>query len=292
MHRHGLTLSCIVLATGLVAAQVPPGFTRGEQPSKVFDINKPPFASGANMTGGNAIMQVSFTKLPINKPGTWTACLTVRALNPAYGGDSSRQAVLMGVYDRTVNPPTFTPNKFANALNSNGTNDFGLMLGGSAGQYAVLDKASGAHIAERSNFAVAFGAPKPIGGVTGTYVDPSLGSVGGQLVLFWVENGQIVMANLNKDASGNWSIAATSKGAVATTVRSGGQLHSPTPINGADGDTEGLFLSDRVGTASDMYLADDLDPRTPHVLINTHTYWQNNGGIDGGMFEWADASSS
>ena len=75
-------------------------------------------------------------------------------------------------------------------------------------------------------------------------------------------------------------------------VLPGGITHSFTPITGPDGDVEGAWLSERVGNQSNMYFADDLDPKTPQVLTNSHNGWQNNGGIAGGLLLWADSDAT
>jgi len=296
-HSH-LALGVLSLALpALAQGPVSPGLSSVDQVSKVFDINKAPF-TGTSGTGGNAIMQISFEKIVGDSAGTWTVGLTVQALNTTYGGDSSSQCVLMGKFDQVKQ--VFTPSLDGKALSST-NHDFGLMFEPTLGRYCVFDRYDlsnnhlGVFFASRSNFTQPFGKPVQISGIQGSGVgDPSIGNVGGKLKLFYAGSNPtqgIWMADL--DISNLSAPKAVGTPVLVSTGHTSGAIaHSPSPITGADGDVEGLFLASRVSSASDMYLADDLDPSTPIVLVNTDTYWQNNGGVAGGTFHWADASST
>ncbi|MEZ5990230.1 MAG: hypothetical protein R3F30_14145 [Planctomycetota bacterium] len=290
--RH-LTLLSLLALSGPAFAQSPPGIIKGDIPSAVFDASTNGQLAQLGATG---CMAVSIYQMVTQKgTGVWTACITTYGLSTTYGGSGSttQQGVVMGVYDKVKQ--TFTPTTQANSLNLSSGNVFGMHVFGPFANYAVVDQPSGPVIAERTTPTAAYGTPKPISGISATYVDPSLGNVNGSLKLFWVDTVSstgIFMADLKKDTSGNWSIDTKTQVLVAVPNVSGNIVHSPTPIHGPDGDVEGLFLAERNGNESNMFFADDLDPKTPHGLVNAHTYWQNNGGVAGGMFIWADASST
>lgn len=279
----------VTLIAGFAQAQLAPGLVSKDQPSTVFD--------GASSTftgiGASQIMAIACYKLATNTPGTWTACLTTNALSATYGG-SATQSIVMGTYD--MDKKTFTPDMRANSLNSSG-NDFGLHISKPLGRYAVLDSPGGAVISERTKFGPtdAFPTPSIISGVSGTYVDPSIGRVNSTLMLFWVDGSvapnQISMAPLVKGTTG-WSINTTAKVIVAKPLVSTNIVHSPSPITDAKGEVIGLILAERASSESDIYFKDSLDLARPHIKLNAHTYWQNNGGITGGRFHWADASST
>lgn len=283
-------ISALTVLAGIAQAQTTPGLLTKDQPSKVFDTTTTTFKN----LGSTRIMGISFYQLATNTPGTWTACLTVQALSATYGGGSS-QSIVMGIYN--MEKKTFTPDKRANALNTTG-NDFGLHISRPLGRYAVLDHAAGPVISERLKFGPKDPFPKPkiISGPSGAYVDPSIGRVNNTLMLFWVDgstaNNQISMAPLIKSSSGNWSIDTKKKVIVAKPNVSTNIVHSPSPITDKKGEVIGLFLAERAGTDSNMYFKDSLDLKRRHLLVNKHTYWQNNGGLTGGRFHWADASST
>ncbi len=282
-------LSLTILA-GFAQAQTAPGLLTQDQPSKVFDGSSTTFKS----MGSTQIMGIAFYKLATNAPGTWTACLTVNTLSSTYGGSSTKQSIVMGTYD--MEKKTFTPDKRANALNTAGS-DFGLHISKPLGRYAVLDHPSGAVISERLKFGPKDAYPKPviISGVAGSYVDPAIGRVNSQLMLFWVDGAtapnQISMAPLSKSTSG-WSIDTKKRVIIAKPRISTNLVHSPSPITDSRGEVIGLIMAERAGNESNIYFKDSLDVKRPHLLLNKHTYWQNNGGITGGRFHWADASST
>jgi len=279
----------LTLIAGFAQAQLAPGLVTTDQPSTVFDGSTATFTG----IGATQIMGLSFYKLATNTPGTWTACLTTNALSAAYGG-SATQSIVMGIYD--MEKKTFTPDKRANALNTSG-NDFGLHISKPLGRYAVLDHPGGPMISERLKFGPtdAFPAPTMISGAGGPYVDPAIGRVNSTLMLFWVDgstaNNQISMAPLVKGASG-WSVTLTAKVLVAKPIIATNIVHSPSPITDAKGEVIGLIMAERAANESNIYFKDSLDVARPHILLNKHTYWQNNGGITGGRFHWADASST
>ncbi len=292
MGKITLSLLGAGLLAGFISAQgVPgtgPGVIRGQQISKAFDTK--------NLTKvGLGVTQVSLVRLPTNPAGTWTACLTIQRLTSTYGGTGQVDGVVMGTWDRDKG--TFTPNKLANALNTGHKGEFGLMLEPKLGLIAVLDKSDGVYLSKRNVFTQAFPAPFKVSGVPGTYVDPAVGNVGGKLKLFYVAtlNGVqgVYMSDLvvpaNMSATNPPKITGTPV-LVASKVRTGGLVHSPTPMLGPDGDIEGIFMSERVGNDSDQFLANDLNPSTPLLMVADNTAWMNNGGYAGGIFHFANSA--
>jgi len=247
---------------------------------------------------GSAISQISCQKVPGDKPGTWTVCMTVSGLPASLGGKGGDD-VVMGHYDRLTNK--LTVNNYAASLNTTG-GDFGLMISPD-GLHAVVDWPDGPHYASRSSLTSAFGAPAQVTGgnffkglFPPTYVDPALGIIGGKLYLFWVEGVQrnnvwtdIQAAPLDLSKPGVAKIPDDLvKNAIGVVGRpASGGPHSPTPVQGADGDTEGLWhaisLSPRV-----MVFDPDLDPTTPAFTVVSSTNWLNNGGVMGSYLVYRD----
>jgi hypothetical protein len=292
MGKITLSLLGAGLLAGFLSAQgIPgtgPGVIRGQAISKAFDTK--------NLTKvGTGVTQVSLVKLPNNAPGTWTACLTIQRLATTYGGTGQVDGVVMGVWDLAKG--TFTPNTLGNKLNTGNKGEFGLMLEPKLGLIAVVDKSDGVYLAKRNVFTQAFPAPFKVKGVPGTYVDPSVGTIGGKLKLFYVATfnsvAGIYMSDLvvpkNMSVTNPPSVTGTPV-LVAAKVRSSGLVHSPTPMMGPDGDIEGIFMAERVGNDSDMFLANDLNPSTPLLMVADNTAWMNNGGFAGGVLHFANSA--
>ena len=127
------TLLGLGLSVSLLSAQVGPGQFAPYTADTVFTVSnlatKGVFYTNATI---RRLDQINFTKTPgVDKVGQWTVTMTIEGLSTTYGGSGtgSTQYVMMGQYDATKTPHTFTPNTQANRMNntSNG-NHFGLML--------------------------------------------------------------------------------------------------------------------------------------------------------------------
>lgn len=269
MHRlPTLVLSTVALAA-FAQAQVAPGEISPSTASTVFTSG-----TGGNVPG-QGFGQINLLRLPGDAPGTWTACLTMLSGLPAANGGVGSYDLLMGKYD-AVNG-TFTPNLEAAALNSSGV-EFGLMLD-TTGLHAVFDRATGVFYANRANPTANFGAPVQVTGITGTYVDPALGYVGKQLMIFYAANNDLVMQPLDISNPAAPKVTGTATVVVKST---GGTLNSPTPITGPDGDVEGLWHATLTSSDNDMCWANSLNPADGFVVVVDTTTWINNGGVAGG----------
>ncbi|MFQ5504625.1 MAG: hypothetical protein ACE5F1_07505 [Planctomycetota bacterium] len=278
-----------VLAS-VVLAQVPPGLSRAPANSTIFTTG-----TGGNVPGAT-VQQISFQRLPGQAAGKWTACLTVTGLSTTWGG-SGGSDLFIAELDRTTNPPTLKKTLEAKNLNGFGT-EFGLMID-RTGKYAVFDRSSGVYFAHRTGPGVAFGTPVAVQGfgiIAPSFVDPSLGYVRDlatntiKLTMFWVSNGKIVMNFLNITNLSAPKIDLTKSVVVVNPAKSG-TPNSPTPADGPDGETEGLFTAEVAGSDNDMFWAEDLRATTPHTILIDTTNWINNGGFSGGMFHWADSGA-
>lgn len=299
--HHALYLS---LLTGPLLAQTAPGFSRGPTPSSLWNTSNPVIAAM-----GSGFLTASAQRLPSDPAGQWTVCLTMVGLKSAYGGIKYGGTV-MGTWNPARATP-FVPNLFASPLNS-GWVEYSFHVEPGLGRYAIVEryqppgfKHGGVYLATRANDRVAFGKPVRVNNTVAlhTFGDPSIGYVGGKLQLFyngswfdskgrWVRGtlmDEIIINNPNASApycAGKPVLVA------APNPRSGGTrwwVHSPTPVVGADGDVEGLWLAERPEPStgvSNMYFADDLDPDTPHVLAMQSPTggWVHNGAIAGGTF--------
>lgn len=268
-----LTLSAVVLAGSLCAQGAGPGVIIKTRVSKAFTY--------ANMTGtGTNISQISLVKMLNDPAGTWTACVTMANLATKFGGTGGR-GVLMGKWDSAKD--TFTPTLTANSFNAAST-PFGLMVEPWRGLIAVTDLPT--QVATRSIFTQPFGKPIPIVGLAGG-TDPAVGYVGGKLKLFWLDSVGSQQGIVMQDFDATTGMRSGTPVLVSNNI--GGTAHSPTPILGSDGEVEGLWLADLAGSDSDMYFANDLDPKTPIFRVEDNTGWSNNGGIAGGTLFWAGA---
>ncbi len=287
MQLTNISILAAVLLVSSASAQLGagPGVITKPRLNKAFDVKK-------LSAVGTDIRQISLWHLPGDRPGRWTAGLTMSKLSTAFGGNGTNVGVVMGVYDRTAQ--TFTPSKLAKNLSSPG-DDFGLMIEPTRGLLAVLDHPSGPVLATRTRVTAPFGAPKRIQGFTASFVDPALGFIGGQLHIFYVvSTGNapgLYMTRLDEKTP---KLVGTPVRVGKTVLTQGlftGTTHSPTPIVGADGDIEGLWNADSVGNDSDMYFSEDLDPTTPHHLVANTSRWANNGGVAGGELHFAESGN-
>ncbi len=248
------------LLTGLAAAQSAPGISRAEAP----------VAALAAITGpGN----INFVKLAGDGPGVWTASAT------------SGSTLLIGKYDQGNG--TWTATTEAAALNPN-TGNFGLMLD-STGKYCVFDRADGVYFSSRSGPGVAFAAPVKVTiTLAGFYVDPALAYEGGKLQLVWTTGTQVMMQELDITTLTAPAVTGTAR-AIATRIGASGAIHSPSPVHGPDGDIEGLFCAESLGT--DLYFKSNLDPAESAIRVLDTPDWANNGGIAGAHIVYVRASA-
>lgn len=238
-----------------LAAQAPPGVSRAEA------------ATGAFTTLGANFVQGQFERFS-NPAGTWTGSITNGA------------ALEVGTYNQVTQ--TWTPNTEAAALNPNAGN-FGLMQE-RTGRYCLFDRADGVYFSHRTGPGTNFAAPVKVTGITGTYVDPAPCWYGGKLQAVWTTSAAIMMQELDITTLTAPKVTGTAT-TIANRIGASGAIHSPTPVNGPDGDIEGLFLAESLGT--DLYFKAGLDPASPHILMVDTPAWANNGGVTGGRFIYA-----
>ncbi len=256
------------------AAQVAPGFSRKPKPSWIIITS---FTS----VPGDDIRQVSHFHLKTDAKGSWTTCLSVAKLPAFFGGNAKSIGVVMGSFDPYLGK--FRVNTEAKALNST-ENDLRLFLSGD-GLLAIVERDSGVYLAQRSKTGTAFPKPSKLAGFPAKQrVHPALGRVGRKLYCFYTLGSSIVMHQLDLTKSSLVGSAVAVSGALQT----GATPFAPSPITGADGDVEGLLLSERVSSKdSDMLWAEDLDPRTPPRMLVQRSDWTNSGGIAGGFISFA-----
>lgn len=285
MRAVSLSLSSTLLLAGLLSAQAAPGKFRAEKGNNYFKVTT---TSAAGNIPFGAIDQTFHIQLPGNKPGVYTTCMSGTSLASTAGGVGGED-VWIGVWDRTTGKVISTAQ--AKALNTTGT-EFGLMLD-PTGRYAVFDRASGPYFAKRNAPGLPFPAPVAIndagtgtGWTGGSYIDPSLGMVGGKLKIFFAKGTSIMMDDFDISKPATPRLGGNSV-KVADTSSAGHQPNSPTPIRGADGDVEGLWMANLVSSDNDMVFSADLDPKTPWVTVVDTTGWINNGGVAGGFLSYA-----
>lgn len=241
---------------------------------------------------GTGYHQIHMVPYP-GQPGRFIVGLTADSLPAANGGTGSGMDLLTGVFDAVQK--TFTPDLFAAALNSSGT-EFGLMLLHD-GLLAVFESnglvpssQNEVMLASRPNLNSPFAVLGPIGNApranSQSYWDPSLAMVEGKLRLLYVLNnasggGDIAMADLNLAAR----TIGTGIPIILTPVASY-TANSPTPIVDSNGDLIGVshHVVDNATSDNDHYMSFDLDPLTPAVLFIDTASWINNGGFAGGTF--------
>ncbi len=288
--RFLLSLSSVIcLVCSFLPAQAGPGVSK--------PLHKSPYLTFG--TGGKlpaaAVDQITLFRLRdpknkgwIDRPGLWTATLTVRGLAAKWGGKGSTDS-LIGKYDSTTG--IFTPSAQAAKLNIVG-NDSSLQLD-PTGLYAVIDRDDAFYFASRKSPTQAFGNPVVIQGRIGSFIKsfeaPALGWVGGKLKLFWGESG-IFMADLDISNPAKPKIASKSSWVRITAAKQNASL--PVPITGPDGDTEGMvFTNYPGGFNADIAFMEDLDPKTmTHTVIDTKLYL-DTGAIMGGLILTANRNS-
>ncbi|MFQ5505048.1 MAG: hypothetical protein ACE5F1_09670, partial [Planctomycetota bacterium] len=234
-----------------------------------------------NSVHGNDIRQVFHVRLAGDAPGSWTTCLTVGGLPSFFGGDGKSRGVLIGTFSPFRG--TFLSKLEAKALNSTG-HDEHLQLDPS-GLWAILDRPGGVWLASRTRVGTAFASPVKVSGF-GNLLDvhPALGPVGGSMKCFYSDKKNILMQDIDLKGA---RLSGTPV-VVSRPLQANAKPYAPTPIPGADGDIEGLWYSEEVGTNdSDMLWAADLDPGTAPIVQIQRNDWTNDGGIAGGFISFA-----
>lgn len=264
----------------LCPAQSPPGWSFMPKPSWII-INS------FNSVPGKDIRQVQHMRLSNNPAGQWSTCLTVGGLPGFLGGDDKSAGLLMGTFDPFKG--TFAPNAEARALNST-ADDQHLMID-NTGLIAVFDRPTGPFFATRAAVGTAFGSPQAITGLGSlNNVHPAVGKVRGKLKLFYADQSAIRIL----DFDAKTGRASGTSVVVSLPLQQGAKPIGPSPLFGADGDVEGLFLPEvvkprvtlGVGDA-DMTWASDLDPATPPVMMIQRPDYTANGGHAGGFISFS-----
>ena len=272
-----LVIPSVLALPALGVAQANPGVTKKGMSSILV----------AGSIPGNDARTVSFAKLSNNPAGEITASITTTGLTALYGGDGSSMGVVIGLYDPANG--TYLPTFEANALNS--TADESFLHLSPDGLTAIFQRPDGSYLSSRASVGNAFGAPTKITGL-GTDAQAALGPVGGQMMVFFTDGTNIQMQAIDLGTASLTGSAST----VSTPVQSGAACISPFPIMGADGDVEGLFLSEEVTAKSsptaydgdaDPTWAGDLDPSTPNVTMIQRTDYQCCGGVASGHFSFS-----
>ncbi|MFQ5505696.1 MAG: hypothetical protein ACE5F1_13000 [Planctomycetota bacterium] len=275
MKLHAL---CVLLASSAIAdAQTGPGLSRSPGPSWII-------VNSYNSVPGQWIGSVQHVKLANNGSGKWTSALTVGALPAFFGGDGISSGIAIGEFDPYKG--TFQISIEAASLNSK-LNDRYLMLSPD-GLWAIFERPDGVWLGSRKSSGTKFALPVKVTGLsTGVY--PALGPVGGKMKVFYSSGQTIVMQDIDL---ANARVLGTPV-IVYRVIQAGAKPISPSPLVGADGDVEGLFLSEMVkprttpGTGdADMVWANDLDPVTPGLVWQQRTDWTSHGGVAGGFIYW------
>ena len=162
MQRLSSGLFGVFFLSSFLLGQAGPGLsvgfgTPGGKADKTFTATNLDLNKGLYTTTSTSkdIAQINFTKsgIPNLKAGQWAVTLTLGALNSTYGGDGDNDdGVAMGLFDRSVKPPTFTPNHMADKMNFLDKRAFGLMIEPEKGLYAVVDWADAMKISYRATF--------------------------------------------------------------------------------------------------------------------------------------------
>ena len=280
--RHPSLASVLTLtlaATSVAQVGSGPGFTRLPSPS--FVIIKA-FNSVPAVQSTGDVRHVHHTKLSNNLDGQWTAAVSTKDLQ-FFGGNSASVGVMIGIFDPVGGG--FIGTTQAQALNS-AQDDERLTLSPD-GLWAIFERSgTGVMLASRAAVGTPFGSPVAVSGFGGLNdVYPNLAQVGGQWKCFYTDGQSIQMQDIDLQNA----MLTGSATVVANAVQAGAMPISPTPVIGADGDAEGLWMSEvvtpKTGPATgdaDPVWHNDLDPNTPGVIVSQRTDWQCCGGLAGG----------
>jgi hypothetical protein len=258
-----------------------PGFSRKPQPSWII-------LNSFNSVPGTDIQQIFHCKLPTDKDGRWTTCVTVAKLPKFFGGDDQSTGIVMGIYAPYEGFFDVGLVPVAKLLNSTGR-DANLTLDPS-GLWAIFDRDDGVYVAKRSGTTASFAAPTKVQGFGALRdVMPALGPVGGKMKVFYTDRTAIQMQDI--DLAGAKLVGSPT--VVSRPLQANAKPLRPTPLIGGDGDVEGLFLAEEVkphtktntGDADPVF-AFDLDPATPPIMHVNRTDWQPGGSPAGGFLSF------
>jgi hypothetical protein len=239
-------------------------------------------------TSGRNITQVHLGKGSLGLGAKdYHMALTTSTLSTAWttgaGGVAGSGDVIMGKLSYATGTPVFTPQTTAALMNSTG-NDFGLMISAD-GTRAAIDWPAGPMWSMRTIAIPITQFPKPVAvtGISGTYVDPAPGKIGGVLGIFWVSGGtQISWAPVKETiTAGKLTAAAIVTAGQIAAITSTNQPHSPTPVFGTNGNTRGMWYSRVTGSDSDEYYSGQVPDATGGIKVYDSTAWSNNGGVAG-----------
>ncbi|MEE2886777.1 MAG: hypothetical protein VX951_05040 [Planctomycetota bacterium] len=302
MQKLTVALLCAGLTSPLLTAQAGPGWTDpGAGPAYdhlAFDVALFP----TNMTA-TGISQIAHCDngLPGLTAGQFAVTMTNAGLSSTYGNVGGT-GMCMGLYDRTLATPLFTPNTMANKMNpASGIGVFGLMIENRDGLYATCDWASGVVMSWRkdnsSDFHVPIAVTTQAGTpVLGTYRDPALGYIKGVLNLWYVNAyGRIVARPIliaHGGPNGELTLAELQGPERDKVITTAATTHSPTPMCDSNGEVLGLFYHKTVSGDSDAHLKSGTHLADFQGDVNDEAGWQNNGAVFGGTFVSANSAAT
>ena len=276
-------MRCLVSFAALLLSAL--ATAQGAVPPYTITVTNPfPGLSVPNVPGTD-IQQVNFIHLAGDPTNLFRFSMTCSALSGTYGGVGGTD-VVTGTYDCLTN--VLTPNNEAAALNTSGT-EFGLMVHHS-GLYAVLDRLPGP---PQFAYRTALGQPWQLRGPVSpipsqSYYDPSLADYNGQTYLLHVLGFDIAMTPIDVN-TGTLTGASV---VIEHAPIAGATANSPSPILDLAGQLIGISHHSVLGADNDHYMALDLDPNTPSILLHDDVSWRNNGGMVGGRFIDAEYTPS
>jgi len=302
MRNLSLSLLAATLVAGTSVAQVGPFVARKFAASKIFTQTQMA-KQGMYVTTPSRkyLAQIGMApKVGATSKDEYTVCLTLYDLAAKYGGGTAgMDYVVMGTYNR--GKATFTPSTAGNKMNAASGGNFGLMLDGRMGNYAVVDHGDGVYFSYRANPIAAFPAAKKITNwPTGkSYVDPALAWIDGVLHLIYVETisgkQSIVQQKLTVNTTANTAALSGSATVLVSPATTGEQLHSPAPVAAKNGEMVALWFASLVGQSdSDMMFLPSTDTvkRVPYTKVYDTTGWKNNGGVTGATFHCANSGAT
>ena len=259
-----------------------PGVVAAMAPAIEFD----PVTLGNGITTIKSLLLVPH---PARPRGVYYLCATAVISGGAGGNDA-----VAGVYD--ANTGTFTKNNDVDHLNSSGS-EFQPSVSPDLLTF-VMDTPSGAIWASRTSIAQPFGSAARVAGVPGGYIDPNLAMVEGKLSLLFVTLG-FGSANGSDLSVGDFNAAtgqvtnARRVVAIATAAPRATGLHSPSPINDAQGQMRAIVFASTVsGRNSNAFFNTGIEAATPSFEIMDTPTWLNNPDANGGRVVFAEGSTT
>ena len=272
---HAAVAAALLLSAGLVGQQVPP-FELGT-------VDPVPGLSPATL-GVATVEQIHLEQDPSLPLGLWRAAVTVTGLPAARGGAGGHD-VLSGTYDPILD--IFTPDLDAAAFNTPG-NEFGLTFSTDC-RFACCDDltSGGVKLGKRASTSQPFAGVTSVTGLPSQpYFDPALVGYQGRDHLATVFGPDIALWPVDV------SNAAVTGGPFIVIAASGpGRFtNSPTPFCDSNGEVIGFWYYEYSGFDNDLYFACDLQWQTAETPVLDQPGWQNNAGLAGGRFLYANAN--